>query len=300
MPGTLGGMMVPLVSPFDATTGELAAERYARHVRYYVDLGVSGVVVAGSSGESALLDEGERAQLVAWAREMVPDDRWVVAGVGGESTRITVRRAHDAARAGADAVLVVAPHYYGPAMTPAALAQHYRRVADDSPVPVILYNIPKYMHFSLAPTLVSELAKHENIVGIKDSSGNREVIAGYLASASPTFSVLTGNAGIFHDSLKGGASGGILAVALFAAGLSLEIYDAVQRGEDRVAAAAQERLAPLGTKIVGEFGVAGVKAAMDNVALAGGTVRPPLLPLDALQVALVVDLLRSAELATAA
>jgi len=185
-------------------------------------------------------------------------------------------------------------------MTPAALAQHYRRVADDSPVPVILYNIPKYMHFSLAPTLVSELAKHENIVGIKDSSGNREVIAGYLASASPTFSVLTGNAGIFHDSLKGGASGGILAVALFAAGLSLEIYDAVQRGEDRVAAAAQERLAPLGTKIVGEFGVAGVKAAMDNVALAGGTVRPPLLPLDALQVALVVDLLRSAELATAA
>src|SRR5438874_2503987 len=112
MPDTLGGMMVPLVSPFDATTGELAHERYARQVRYYVDLGVSGVVVAGSSGEAALLEEDERTRLVVWARALVPSDRWLIAGVGGESTRVTVRRAQDAAREGADAVLVVAPHYY--------------------------------------------------------------------------------------------------------------------------------------------------------------------------------------------
>lgn len=296
----LRGVFAPVVTTFYRESGEVDVASFAANVRAHIAAGLHGIVVTGSTGEAALLDANERAALVDAAREMVPHDKTLIIGTGAESTRTCVQLTRDAAARGADAVLVVAPHYYGPAMTPAALAQHYRRVADDSPVPVILYNIPKYMHFSLAPTLVSELAKHENIVGIKDSSGNREVIAGYLASASPTFSVLTGNAGIFHDSLKGGASGGILAVALFAAGLSLEIYDAVQRGEDRVAAAAQERLAPLGTKIVGEFGVAGVKAAMDNVALAGGTVRPPLLPLDALQVALVVDLLRSAELATAA
>lgn len=296
----LRGVFAPVVTTFYRESGEVDVASFAANVRAHIAAGLHGIVVTGSTGEAALLDANERAALVDAAREMVPHDKTLIIGTGAESTRTCVQLTRDAAARGADAVLVVAPHYYGPAMTPAALAQHYRRVADDSPVPVILYNIPKYMHFSLAPTLVSELAKHENIVGIKDSSGNREVIAGYLTSASPTFSVLTGNAGIFHDSLKGGASGGILAVALFAAGLSLEIYDAVQRGEDRVAAAAQERLAPLGTKIVGEFGVAGVKAAMDNVALAGGTVRPPLLPLDALQVALVVDLLRSAELATAA
>lgn len=296
----LRGVFAPVVTTFYRETGEVDVASFAANVRAHIAAGLHGIVVTGSTGEAALLDANERAALVDAAREMVPHDKTLIIGTGAESTRTCLQLTRDAASRGADAVLVVAPHYYGPAMTPAALAQHYRRVADESPVPVILYNIPKYMHFSLAPTLVSELAKHENIVGIKDSSGNRELIGGYLASASPTFSVLTGNAGIFHDSLKAGASGGILAVALFAAGLSLEIYDAVQGGDDGVAAAAQERLAPLGTKIVGEFGVAGVKAAMDNVGLAGGTVRSPLLPLDALQVALVVDLLRSAELATAA
>ncbi len=296
----LRGVFAPVVTNFYRQTGELDVASFAANVRAHIAAGLHGIVVAGSTGEATLLDANERAALVDAAREMVPHDKMLIVGTGAESTRTCLQLTRDAAARGADAVLVVAPHYYGAAMTPAALAHHYRRVADESPVPVILYNIPKYMHFSLAPTLVSELAKHENIVGIKDSSGNRELIAGYLASASATFSVLPGNAGIFHDSLTAGASGGILAVALFAPGLSLEIYDAAQRGESGVAVAAQERLAPLGTKIVGELGVAGVKAAMDNVGLAGGAVRPPLLPLDAPQVALVVELLRSAELATAA
>jgi 4-hydroxy-2-oxoglutarate aldolase len=296
----LAGVFGPVITTFYRQTGELDLASFAANVRAHITAGLHGIVVSGSTGEAALLDANERAALVDAAREMVPHERTLIVGTGAESTRTCLQLTRDAAARGADAVLVVAPHYYGTAMTATALEQHYRRVADESPVPVILYNIPKYMHFSLAPALVAELALHHNIVGIKDSSGNRELIEGSHSSAAPTFSGLTGNAGIFQDSLKNGATGGILAVALFAAGLSLDVYNGMLHGRPSDANAAQERLAPLGTKIVGEFGVAGVKAAMDNVGLAGGPVRSPLLPLDAQQVATVVELLRTAELATAA
>jgi len=155
------------------------------------------------------------------------------------------------------------------------------------------------MHFSLAPGLVSELSLHDNIVGIKDSSGDLSLLASYLEAASESFAVLTGNAGTFLGALRAGAHGGILAVALFAAAMSLDAYEANLRGDDAAADAAQARLTPLGAKIVGEMGVAGVKAAMDRVGLLGGPVRSPLLPLDEARRALVAELLRSAELATA-
>ena len=111
-------------------------------------------------------------------------------------------------------MLVVAPHYYGPAMTERALSQHYHRIADESPVPVLLYNIPKYMHFALPASLVAELAQHQNVIGIKDSSGDRELFASYMPAQSDTFAVLTGNAPMFLDALGMGSRGGILAVVV--------------------------------------------------------------------------------------
>jgi dihydrodipicolinate synthase/N-acetylneuraminate lyase len=161
----------------------------------------------------------------------------------------------------------------------------------------MLYNIPKYMHFSLPPALVAELASHENVIGIKDSSGDRELFASYMALQSPRFAVLTGSAPMFHHALSSGSRGGILAVALFALGLALDVYQSASSGNDSDAATAQTRMTPLGAKIVGELGVAGVKAAMDRVGLSGGAVRSPLLPLDQRQSAIVENLLKAAELA---
>ena len=111
--------------------------------------GLHGVVVTGSTGEAALLDPAERADLVDAARHLIPPDKALLVGTGAESTRTCLQLTREAARRGADAVLVVAPHYYGPAMTAAAVRQHYLRVADASPVPVMLYNIPKYMHVAI-------------------------------------------------------------------------------------------------------------------------------------------------------
>jgi 4-hydroxy-2-oxoglutarate aldolase len=293
MKKAIDGVIVPVVTTFSADTGELDVTSFAANVRAHIAAGLHGVVVAGSTGEAALLDANERGVLVSAAREMVPADKLLIVGTGAESTRTCLQLTRDAASRGADAVLVVAPHYYGAAMTGPALVRHYGRVADESPLPVVLYNIPKYMHFSLAPTLVAELATHGNVIGIKDSSGDRDLFAAYLNAQSPTFSVLTGNGPMFQHALTVGANGGILAVALFAAALALEVYDAVQRGDHAAATSAQARLAPLGAKIVGDMGVPGVKAAMDHVGLAGGPVRSPLLPLNGEQTRALAGLLRA-------
>jgi dihydrodipicolinate synthase/N-acetylneuraminate lyase len=296
----LRGVFAPVVTPFDARSGELDRVAFERNLRAHAGAGLHGVVVAGSTGEAALLDEKERAALVASARAALPTDRLVIAGAGAESTRSAVRLAMRAAAEGADAVIVVAPHYYGDAMTATALSAHYQRIADESPIPVILYNIPKYMHFALPPAVVAELAAHDNIVGIKDSSGDLELLEVYLAAQSDDFRVLTGSGSSFVPALGRGAAGGILAVSTFAAGLALEAYEAWLRCDVETARAAQARLGPLASQIVGELGVPGVKAALDHVGLAGGTPRPPLLPLCDADIERVGALLRTAELPVAA
>lgn len=296
----LRGILAPVVSTFRAGSNEeLDLAAFAANARAHLAAGLAGLVVTGSTGEAALLDAAERCALVETARQIVPADKILIAGTGAESTRTCIQQTRDAASRGADAALVVAPHYYGGAMTPDALRAHYRRVADESPMPVVLYSIPKYMHFSLPPALVAELATHENVIGIKDSSGQPDQLASYLQSQSDSFTVLTGNAPLFHHALKAGAPGGILAVALFAAGLTVDVYNSFLQGNEAAATAAQSRVTPLGAKIVGELGIPGVKAAMDQVGLSGGPVRLPLRPLAPEQRRAVDELLRSAELAAA-
>lgn len=291
----LSGIYAPLVTPFTAG-GEIDTTGFASNVQAHVDAGLSGVVIAGSTGEAALLDEAERNSLTEVARAIVPKSKLVIAGAGAESTRLAIRLAKNAASRGADAVLVVAPHYYGGAMTGEVLLRHYRAVADASPIPVILYNIPKYMHFAIPATVVAELARHPNIVGIKDSSGNREMLAGFAASRSQSFSIVSGSGALLQHAMQIGATAGILGVSLFAPSLVLEVFSAMKRGDVAAATPAQERLTPLHTKIVAEMGVAGVKAAVDAIGLRGGPLRAPLAALGPAERREVESLLRSASL----
>lgn len=288
----LGGVLAPVVTPFDAS-GEIDEGGFTANLRAHMAAGLSGVVVTGSTGEAALLDEDERLRLVTLGRVALNHGETLIAGIGGESTRVVIARARAVAECGADAVLVVAPHYYGEAATD--LREHYERIADASPVPVLLYTIPKYMHFALAPSLVLELARHENIVGMKDSSGDGSLFRQYLAARSARFRVLTGSGTLLGEALTLGADGAILAVALFAPGPSLDVWTAARAGDREALDAAQARLTPLAGAIVGGMGVAGVKAALDSVGLTGGVPRSPLLPLDAMRMAQVRELLLAAE-----
>ncbi len=294
-PKLLSGIMIPAVTPF-TSSGDLDRTNFQSNLRAHVALGMTGALIAGSSGEAALLDDTERGTLIKWAREVIPADKWLLAGIGAESTRQTINRAKIAHAAGADAVLVVAPHYYLKRTTEVALSAHYRAIADASPLPIMLYNIPVYAHLVLSPALIHEMALHENVIGMKDSAGNLPVLAEYLAASSDKFRVLTGSGGTTTAALKAGAAGAILAIALFAGPTVLAMHAAQQAGDETTAAALQLRLVPLASDIGGALGPAGIKAAMDLVGLSGGPPRGPLQPLTGDERAMVRDRLETAGL----
>lgn len=296
---SLSGVFGPVTTPF-RVDGELDAAAFQSNVAAHIRAGLDGIVVSGSTGEAALLDEREREQLVEMARRVVPRERLLMAGCGAESTRATLTYIENAAKRGADAALVVAPHYFGSAMTDAALRAHYTQVADRSPIPVVLYNIPKYMHFRLSNALVKELALHDNVIGIKDSSGDRDSFTGYLEAQDASFAVLTGSGQLWKSALQMGARGGVLAVALFLPELTFAVRAALARGDVTAADELQERLTPAARNVVGDLGVAGVKAALDVMGLKGGAPRPPLLPLTPQDAERVRQLMREAEQAVAA
>lgn len=296
MSKSLRGVFGPVVTTFDAR-GELDLDAFGFNARAHLEAGLDGLVVTGSTGEAALLEDSERVRLVEMARTVVPSDRWLIVGTGAESTKACVRRCREAGARGADAALVVAPHYYSGSMTPAALQAHYERVADESPIPVMLYNIPKYMHFRLDAALVARLAGHDNVIGMKDSSGDLVYLASYLQSQSDTFAVITGHGGTFAQALQLGVRGGILAVALFATALSLDVYRAFMAGNQVHADELQRRLTPLALEIVGRMNIPATKLAMDRLGLRGGPVRLPLLGPSAQDAADVDRLLREASVA---
>ena len=276
----LAGVLAPITTPFDSATGEVAPVHLRHNVTRLLEAGLDGVVVAGSTGESALLDADEQRRMVGWVREVLPDGRWLLAGTGGESTRQAVALTRAAAAEGADAVLVRPPGYFSGGLSPASLADYFRAVADASPVPVLVYNIPKYTHLVIAPGLLQQLVLHSNIVGVKDSSGDAKNLAAYR-DAAPDWSVFVGSGSLLYQALELKCDGGILAVACFAAALAAQVYAAFRAGDRTEAGKLQERLGRLDQEVVGRLGPAGVKAAMDAVGLYGGPVRPPLAPVAA-------------------
>jgi 4-hydroxy-2-oxoglutarate aldolase len=273
----VNGVFAPIPTPFEPGTGDLAPNHLRNNISRLLADGVDGIVVSGSTGEAPLLDVEEQRRLVGLARDVVSDGAWLIAGTGAESTRQTVALSQAAAAEGADAVLVRPPGYFSAAVTQASLVAHFRAVADACPVPLVIYNIPKYTHLPLAAALLQQLAGHARIVGVKDSSGDLKNLAAYR-EAVPSWTVLAGSASLLYAALELGCQGGVVGVACFAPRLCVSLMTSF-RGGDRVAAGRmQERVGPLDKEIVGKLGPAGVKAAMDAVGLYGGPVRAPLAP----------------------
>lgn len=295
----LEGILSPVVTPF-ADSGDIDLDAFASNIAAHVANGVSGIVVTGSTGEAALLDDDERAALTERARRTAPAGVTILAGTGSESTRATIARTKTAASVGADGVLVVAPHYYADQMSSTAIREHYLRVADASPVPVLIYTIPKYMHFAVPPDVVADLSRHENIVGMKDSKGDPALFERYMESQGPSFKVFTGSGALWHKALCLGATGGILAASLFAPGLCFEVWERHHQGDHDGAERAQAILTTLSQRIISAMGVPGVKAAVDRVGLIGRAPRSPLCRLNDGSVAELEELLRGAELTAAA
>ncbi len=286
----LAGVFAPITTPFDAASGDVSPQHLKDNVtRLFAD-GLDGIVVAGSTGEAPLLDTDEHRRVVAWTREVTPEAKWLIAGTGAESTRQAIALTRAAAAEGADAVLVRPPSYF-PAVAARALANYFRAVADASPVPVLVYNIPKYTHVSLPAELLQELSTHARIVGAKDSSGDLKNLAAYR-EAAPQWAVFVGSGSLLLPALELECDGGIVAVACYTARLCAELLTAFHAGDRDGARALQNRIGPLDKEIVSKLGPAGVKAAMDAVGLYGGPPRPPLAPLGAAERERVAQLVR--------
>ncbi len=293
----LHGVLAPLTTPFDPI-GDVAPVALRENTRALLSAGANGVVVAGSTGEASLLSDDESRRMVGWLREVVPDGKLLILGAGRESTRGTIAACKYGAEEGADAALVRPPSYFARLVSQQGLVDHFRAIADASPIPVLVYNIPVYTNLPISDATLASLTDHPNIVGAKDSSGDLKTFAAYR-DAAPDWAFFIGSGAAFYAGLELGAVGGILAVANFAVETAVDIAECFARGDKAAAVRAQERLTPLHKEIVGKLGPAGVKVAMDGVGLVGGPVRAPLDPVASADEIRIADLLRTAELSPA-
>ena len=272
----LQGIYPPIATPFK--DGEVDYAGLAHNTRRWMQTGLRGLLVLGSNGEAAFVDEDEAERTIATVREGVPRDRVLLVGTGRQSTRATIAATARAAKAGADAVLVLTPFYFKAQMTQDALADHYRAVADASPVPVLLYNFTNVTGLNLTPETVAALSAHPNIVGLKDSNGDIAQVAGVVARVPAGFTVLVGSAATLYPAMVMGAAGGIVAVANVVPDVCVRLYDLVRAGKHDDARQLQRRLTPLGNAVTSGYSIAGLKVAMELAGYVGGEVRRPLRP----------------------
>jgi 4-hydroxy-2-oxoglutarate aldolase len=272
------GIFAPVATIF-GDDGELDLGRFTSNLDFYGESELDGVVILGSNGESALLEGDEKLRLIEAGVRAIAGRRVVMAGVGAESTKGTIALTKQAAALGIDYALIVTPYYYKPRYDNTAYLNHYHAIADASPVPVVVYVMAAYTGVDLASSLVVELSKHPNIVGVKDSGGNAPKVGEMIAGASPDFAVLAGSANFLYPALCLGAKGGILALGNIAPDKSKEIERLFKAGEHDGARALQLKMLAPNAAVTSKHGIPGLKVALEAVGLEGGAPRSPLRPL---------------------
>lgn len=271
------GIFTPIVTPFrsDDTLDEGALQR---NVLRWMQTPLTGLVVLGSNGEAAQLDDAEADRVVEIVRQHMPRDRPLLAGTGRESTKATIAATARAAAAGVDAVLVRTPSFFKSQMTADVFVRHYSDVADASRVPVLLYNVSMFTGVNLPAEAVERLAPHPNIAGIKESGSDIGLIAEFVNRTPDDFTVLAGSATTFFHALCAGCDGAILALASLLPETCVTLQRLVRENRIGEARALQQRILPLARSVGGQFGVPGLKAALDLMGYSGGVPRPPLRP----------------------
>ncbi len=286
------GVFPAITTPF-YPDGRVYFRKLEQNIARYAATPVAGLVVLGSTGEVVMLSGEEQRDVLRACSEARPEGTTLLAGTGAESVRETVRMCECAAELGYHAVVVRTPHYYRNQLTPAAMLTYFRAVADRSPLPVILYSVPQMTGYDLPVELIVELASHPNVAGIKESSGSIDKVKSIVektrrcgceqkvaAGDGEGFQVLVGSAQKLYLSLQADATGAVLAFADVAPVSCAAIHDAWKSGDSERAAEIQQRVTAAAARIAGEFGIPGIKYAMDFNGYYGGPPRLPLLPVD--------------------
>ena len=301
----LTGIYPPLPTPFNED-GSLALDKLRSNVEKLNETGLSGYVALGSNSEAVHVTPDEASQVFAAVKKAAAFNKIVIGGTGQFSTSATIEITQRAADAGCAAALIVTPFYYKNSMTAEALKKHYFTIADRSPIPVLIYNVPANTSFNIAPSIVAEIAKHENVIGIKDSAGDINQLAEYVRvtrgrgqeAKGVAFEVLSGNYGAMLPGLTFGIVGAILAVANIAPNECVSIFNLFKTGKLAEAGELHLRLLPVARAVTSQYAVPGLKAAMDMLGYAGGWPRSPLLPSGAEARSDVEKILREAKLLT--
>jgi 4-hydroxy-2-oxoglutarate aldolase len=331
----LSGIFPPLPTPFKED-GALELDALRVNVEQLNPTGLSGYLALGSNSEAVHVTPDEASQIYATVCKTAAPDKTVIGGTGQFSTRATIEMTQRAGDAGCAAALIVTPFYYKNSMTADALRTHYFAIADQSPIPVMIYNVPANTGFNITPNIVAEIAQHPNVIGMKDSAGDINQLAeavrltrskmqvaegksqdaggkhpersaaqskdavsasAALPSASSTeFAVFSGNYGAMLPGLTFGIVGAIMAVANIAANECVQIFNLFKQGQVGAAGQLHLQLLPIARAVTSQYGVPGLKAAMNLLGYRGGWPRLPLLPLSVSQQAEIEKMLREAKL----
>jgi 4-hydroxy-tetrahydrodipicolinate synthase len=271
------GIIPPVATPMQANE-DLDLPRLKWFLDHQLENGVHGIFVLGTNSECYALDEGEKQQVIATTVAHVNKRVPVFAGTGAETTREAVRLTRMAEREGADGVSVITPYFVIPSQQ--EIFNHYRRIAEATSLPILLYNNPATCGgVKIDVDTVARLAEVPNILGVKDSSGDLQNTIEYIRAVPDRFSVLMGRDTLIYPGLVMGCRGAVPATANIAPALLVEIYEAFRRGDLAASKAAQARLHPVRMSLTLGTAPGGVKAALEILGRSIGPCRSPVGPL---------------------
>jgi len=273
----LHGIVPACVTPF--IEDKASPEAMQANIARWLKVGVHGFLIFGSTGEFMYLEADERRAVLQAAREAVPADHFILAGCGAESTRQTLRNLVWAAEDGANAALVVTPVYYTRGNIEAQ-RRHFLTLAEESPIPLLIYTVPAFTAYDLPIELIAELATHPNIIGIKDSSGDLKRVALQIGiQEREDFTLFAGSPNLAYPALSMGAAGSITAFGNIVPELMVALWNAVQARDLTRAAGLQRAITELHGAI-GPLGIPAIKALLNYRGYQAGEPRSPLAPLD--------------------
>ena len=280
----LSGVFPPIMTPF--LHEELAMDKLAENIEKYNETNLRGYMPLGSNGEFRSLTEAESVAVVDVVQKTKAPTKTLMVGVGRESAKATIEFIRKIEDKGVDYASVLTPHYYTSAMTDQALIKHYITIADQSGLPILIYNAPKFAGgVVVSAEVISVLAAHPNIVGMKDTSkGDISVYINAIPNGAD-FCILAGSINKFYESLLAGAVGGVLSIANYLPDMCCQLYEVYLSGDREEGQQKDKYVRSLSAQAAGKHGVPGVKAAMDLLGFFGGEPRIPLSALDEKQVA---------------
>jgi 4-hydroxy-2-oxoglutarate aldolase len=290
----LNGIFPPIATPF--INDEISLEKLAFNISKWNEFDLSGYLTMGSNGESAFLTFDEKVKLVSAVKEYAKPGKTIIAGTGSDSIKETIKLTNECAIAGADYGLVLTPSFYKSKMTSEALLNYFRLVADSINIPILIYNVPRFTGINISIHVVAELANHQNIVGIKNTSENIAEISSFVSNTPDDFSVLVGTASVIYPGICAGASGSICALANILPHKCIDLYELSNSGRHSDARELQSKLIEPNSLVTAVYGVSGLKAALDMVGYFGGIPRKPLQPIKPMEVKNLKSVLLKAKL----